>query len=245
MGEFSGKVVLVTGAGRGYGREIAAAFAAHGAIVAANDLTPINLDITLDRIRAAGGRVKQYLYDIAVRMQAQAMVDEIIADWGRLDILVNNAGVEPRYSLLDMDEWDWKRTLDVNLSGPFFLIQAGGRVMAQQGGGAIVNLGFADNKTDDWGNRAAFISSKMGLIGLTRVAAQELSPDQIRVNMLLPVRRVGGDPSPLNLENIVEDPVNSAAVAAMVVFLCGRDSEYLSGDVVYLDGERLVFYDGA
>lgn len=126
---FAGKVVLVTGAGRGYGRAIADAFARRGAIVAANDITPVNLDVTVEHIREYGGQVKEYLYDVSVAMQVEAMVAEIAADWGRLDILVNNAGVEPHQPILDMDEWDWRRTIDVNLSAPFFLIQAAGRMM--------------------------------------------------------------------------------------------------------------------
>ena len=74
---------------------------------------------------------------VALAICFASAIERVVSLWGGLDILVNNAGVEPRHGLLDMDEWDWKRTLDVNLSGPFFLIQAGGRVMGQQGGGVI------------------------------------------------------------------------------------------------------------
>ena len=133
MSEFAGKTVLVTGAGRGIGRVIAEAFAAQGANVAANDVTPINLDVTVERITAAGGRCKGYVFDVAMKMPVQAMIEQVREDWGSLDILVNNAGVEPHASILEMDEWDWRRTIDVNLSGPFFTIQSAARVMQRAG----------------------------------------------------------------------------------------------------------------
>ncbi len=186
MGIYTGKVVLVTGAGRGLGREIAIAFAAHGASVAVNDLTPINLDETVRLIRETGGCVKDYLFDVANRMQALAMVDEILLDWGRLDVLINNAAVEPHHPLLEFDEWDWRRTLDVNLSGPFFLIQAAGKTMRQKNGGTILNLGALEIIGNDLHGRSAYAVSKAGLRELTSAAACELATDQIRVNMICP-----------------------------------------------------------
>jgi NAD(P)-dependent dehydrogenase (short-subunit alcohol dehydrogenase family) len=138
--EFQDKVVLVTGAGRGIGRAIAETFAAQGAVVAANDLSPVNLDETLRRIQSSGGRSRDYVFDVAKKMPVQGLVQSVLEDWGRIDILVNNAGVEPHAPLLTLDEWDWQRTLDVNLSGPFYTMQAAGRVMREAGGGAIVNI---------------------------------------------------------------------------------------------------------
>jgi NAD(P)-dependent dehydrogenase (short-subunit alcohol dehydrogenase family) len=210
MAEFSGKVVLVTGAGRGLGRLLAQAFADHGAIVAANDLTPINLDETLRLVRQAGGRIQEYLFDIAIRMQAQAMVDQIASDWGRLDVLINNAAVQPHFPLLDMDEWDWRRTLDVNLSGPFFLIQAAGRLMQRQPGAAsmpgaaILNLGdyvgtgdpASGQSVQPRPGRAAYVASKYGLQGLTFSAARDLAAYQIRVNLLCPYQVSRESPLP-------------------------------------------------
>src|SRR5574341_759193 len=103
MSEFEGKVVLVTGAGRGIGRAIAEAFAARGARVAANDITPVNLDETVRRITAAGGSCKGFVFDVAAKMPVQAMIEEIRDAWERIDILVNNAGVEPHASILEID----------------------------------------------------------------------------------------------------------------------------------------------
>jgi NAD(P)-dependent dehydrogenase (short-subunit alcohol dehydrogenase family) len=186
MTEFNGKVILITGAGKGLGRLLALAFAAQGACVAANDLTPINLDGTLQLIHEQGGCAREYLFDVSNRMQAQALVDQVLLDWNRLDILVNNAAVRPYVPLLDLDEWDWRRTLDVNLSGPFFLVQSAGRVMQSSGGGIILNLGAAGLSNAGLEGLAAYTSSKYGLHGLTMAAACELAPHQIRVNLLCP-----------------------------------------------------------
>jgi NAD(P)-dependent dehydrogenase (short-subunit alcohol dehydrogenase family) len=184
--QFKDRVVLVTGAGRGLGRAIAAAFSAGGAILALNDLTPINLDETLQHILSAGGQAKDYIFDTAKKTPVQTMVQQILADWGRIDILINNAGVSPRAAILEMDEWDWHRTLDVNLGGPFFMTQVVGRVMQQQGGGIIVNIAASAAWMEQLENRAAFIASKAGLVGLSRAAARELAPYAIRVHAVCP-----------------------------------------------------------
>lgn len=179
-GEFSGKVVLVTGAGKGTGRRLAEAFAAAGAVVAVNDLTPVNLDETVRRIAAAGGQARAYLQDVAKKMPVQALVNAVLEDLGSLDILVCSAEVEPVKSLLEMDEWDWQRTLDVNLSGAFLLIQAAGREMAaRRRGGTILLLGARPKGAE---KRAAYLVSKAGLERLVELADRELAAFGVRVH---------------------------------------------------------------
>jgi NAD(P)-dependent dehydrogenase (short-subunit alcohol dehydrogenase family) len=187
MGDFTDEVVLVTGAGKGTGRAIAEAFAARGAIVAANDVTPINLDETVAHITASGGRVKAYVEDIAKKMPVQALVNEVLDDWGRIDILVNCAEVAPSAQVLDMDDWDWQRTLDVNLTGAFLLTQSVGRVMRAalpQGkkGGIIIHIGWRARSPE---RRAAYFASKAGLIAFVEHAARELAAFGIRVHLVL------------------------------------------------------------
>jgi len=200
MTDLKDKVVLVIGAGKGVGRAVAEAFAARGAIVAANDITPVNLDETVARITASGGRVKAYVEDIAKKMPVQALVNQVLDDWGRIDILVNCAEVAPSASLLDMDDWDWQRTLDVNLTGAFLLTQSVGRVMraappqgavslervtsAQGGkGGVIIHIGWRARSPE---RSAAYFVSKAGLTVFVKHAARELAAFGIRVHLVLP-----------------------------------------------------------
>lgn len=178
-GEFSGKVVLVTGAGKGTGRRLAEAFAAAGARVAVNDLTPVNLDETMRRIAAAGGQARAYVQDVTKKMPVQALVSAVMEDLGGLDILVCSAEVEPVKSLLDMDDWDWQRTLDVNVSGVFLLIQAAARGMAARNQGGTILLMGARPKGSE--KRAAYFASKAALERLAELAGQELAAWGIRV----------------------------------------------------------------
>ena len=180
MNKLRDKVVLITGAGRGSGRYLAQAFAEHGAIVAANDISPVNVEEVVDQIVAQGGRARAYIDDVAKKVAAQNIVKQVEDDFGHIDILINHAAVQPHVSLLDMDEWDWHRVLDVNLTGTFLMIQSVGRVMRAKGSGVIINLITAKQ---DWPEgEAAFVASMQGLDGLTRQAARELSPYGIHVH---------------------------------------------------------------
>jgi NAD(P)-dependent dehydrogenase (short-subunit alcohol dehydrogenase family) len=243
MDEFKDKVVLVTGAGRGIGRAIAEAFAARGAIVAANDISPVNLDETIERIAQTGGRVIAYVYDVAKKIPIQTMINHVLDDFGRIDFLINNAAVEPRIPLLDMDEWDWQRTLDVNLSGPFLTMQVVGRVMREQGGGVIVNIGAAEAHASGLKDRGAYLASKLGLIGLSREAARELSAYNIRVNVICPGEIDTGK---------TWEAVGSAEtgllgrkgkpeeVAELALYLCSNTAGFITGQTFHVDGGKVM-----
>jgi 3-oxoacyl-[acyl-carrier protein] reductase len=206
-------VVLVTGAGRGLGRQLALSLAQHGAWVAANDITPVNLDETLALVEAHGvpGQARPYLADVSSKIAVQTMLLQVLDDWGQLDAVVNNAAVHPTMPLLDMDEWDWRRVVDVNLTGAFLVTQIAGRVMREQGGGAIVNIGDGRVGLDDVVLAAGYAASKAALAALTRTAARDLAPFQIRVNAVCP-----GD---------VETTLRLAA------WLCSHSAEGVTGRV--------------
>jgi 3-oxoacyl-[acyl-carrier protein] reductase len=186
MNKLKDKVVLITGAGKGSGRLLTQAFAEQGAIVAANDISPVNVEEVVAQITANGGRAKAYIEDVAKKVGAQNIINQVEDDFSRIDILINHAAVEPRVPLLEMDEWDWHRVLDVNLTGAFLMIQSAGRVMRAQGSGAIMSL--ITGSVRDGDKEAAFVASMRGLEALTQQAVRELNPYGIRVYAIENIR---------------------------------------------------------
>lgn len=178
MNDLKDKVVLITGAGKGCGRTLAGAFAEHGACVAANDISPINVEEAVNDILKKGGRAKAYVEDVAKKVGAQLIINQVEDDFGKIDILINHAAVEPHIPILEMDEWDWHRVLDVNLTGTFLMTQSVGRVMRVQGKGIIINLVSGSSHEHE----SAFVASMSALKGFTSQAARELSPYGIHVH---------------------------------------------------------------
>jgi NAD(P)-dependent dehydrogenase (short-subunit alcohol dehydrogenase family) len=186
MNNLNDKIILITGAGKGSGRVLASAFAERGAIIAANDISPVNVEEVVDEIVKNGGRAKAFIEDVTKKMGVQHLINQVEEEFGRIDILINHASVQPHTPLLDMDEWDWHRVLDVNLTGAFLMTQSVGRVMREKGSGVIINLiaakqASAEDEASPQGE-AAFVASMQGLEGFTRRAAQELNPYGIQVH---------------------------------------------------------------
>ena len=212
-----GKIVLITGAGKGKGRALAVALSQRGASIAANDISPVNLD---DLVNQSGGMIKAYIEDVAKKVGVQTIIKQVEDDFGRIDILINHAAVEPASPLLDMDEWDWHRVLDVNLTGAFLAMQSVGRVMRARGSGVIINIITAGEPQDR--NKAAYITSMYGLVGLTRSASNELVVYGIHVHA------VGS-----GLEEFQQaDKTVPTELIEAVCFLCGSS---LSGQIVNVE----------
>lgn len=181
--ETSTRVALVTGAAQGIGRRTAIELASRGYTVVLNDVQPV--DAVAAEIEAAGGQTYSVIADVADERADVAMIAEIIATSGQLDVLVNNAGISFQRRAEDTATEDWRRVLDINLTGPFVLCREAGRHMLARGTGSIVNVasiaglfGVAD--------RAAYNASKHGLIGLTRTLAAEWGGHGVRVNAVCP-----------------------------------------------------------
>ncbi|MBT3337242.1 MAG: SDR family oxidoreductase [Anaerolineae bacterium] len=218
---FKDKVVLITGAGRGYGRELAKAFAAQGARLALNDISPINLDTLVAEIEAIGGEAKAYVKDIAKKVPVQGLVMHVEDDFGKIDILINHSAVEPKKMVLDIDEWDWQRTIMVNLSAAFLMTQSVGRMMKENGGGVIVNLIPLAGREEKVGG-TAYVSSMMGLIGFTQQAASDLEEYHVRVHA------VGtGIAEMQRAETDFPSDFNEA-----VLYLCNEKQASLNGQIV-------------
>jgi 3-oxoacyl-[acyl-carrier protein] reductase len=246
----SNRVALVTGAGRGIGRSIALALAQSGARVCVNDINPDTAYATAGDILAAGGQAFDYTADVANKLQIGPMIEAIRDRWDRLDILVNNAGVEPKASVLALDEWDWDRTMGVNLKGTFLCTQLAGRVMRDQGGGVIVNLSSIAGYKGPLADRSAYCASKAGVVGFTRECAREFAAYNIRVNAVCPgvivtpmTEKARSDPDMMRrwLEGIPQHRLGeSEEVAQVVLFLCSEAASYVTGHALVVDGGRAM-----
>ena len=247
---FTDQVVLITGAGRGIGKAIALAFAQAGARVAVNDINPDSCAKTADEITASGGQAVACHADVANKLAVQAMLIDLEDRWGRVDVLINNAGVEPHKSIVQLDEWDWNRTIDVNLKGAFICSQSVGRRMQKQGGGAIVNIASIAGRAAGLRDRSAYVASKTGLIGFTKECAREFAAYNIRVNAVCPGVIVTEMTTHLRqneaqmkkwLEDIplgrLGDPED---VTGLVLFLCSDDARYITGQAINVDGGKVM-----
>ena len=236
--DLNGQTAIVTGAGYGVGRAIALALATSGAAVAVNDINPDRAATTAAAITEAGGQAFDFQGDVSNRFQASALIEETRSRYGRVHILVSTAGVYKAEPFPRIDEWDWRRQLDVNLTGAFFVNQLLGRVMADEGGGVIVNVvsSLWNSTLPDGG--AAYVASKAGLIAITRQAARELAPANIRVNAVCPGNIDEAD-SPVPVPNMLGRAGSPDEVAGAVLFLCSDAARFITGQALDVNGGSL------
>ncbi len=200
--DLAGRAAIVTGAGGRYGRAIALALARAGAGVVLNDLNPDRAESVRAAIAASGGQALACPGDVSNRFQAANLIERARDGFGRISLLVHGAGAGPlQRPLLRLDEWDWRRLLEVNLTGAFFCTQLMARVMAEEGGGVILLL-VPEGASGD----AATAAARAGLAGLARQAARELAPAEIRVHALC-----------------IAAPVDLDEVAGSALALCERE----------------------
>ncbi len=234
--DFSGQNAIVTGAGAGIGRAIAFALAGAGASVAVNDLNPDRVDTVTQGITDAGMQAVGIQGDIANRFQVSNLIERTRDAFGRIHILVNAVGVYKPIPFSKIDEWDWRRQLDVNLTGTFFCNQLIGRVMTDEGGGVIVNiastLGQAGTLAD---GGASYIATKAAIIAMTRQAARELAPANIRVNAVCPAN-IDENDMPDTVNNAMNRAGQPEEVAETVLFLCSQASSFITGQAITVDG---------
>lgn len=231
--DFSGKTAIITGAGAGIGKAAALALAQSGANLVLNDLNPDRVDRLVDEITASGGKALGFDGDVSNRFQVAALIERARDAFGQIQFLVNAAGVYKAEPLSAIDEWDFRRQVEVNLIGTFFCIQLMSRVMADEGGGAIVNLA----STAGYPNAIGYVSSKTGLVGLTKQAAQELALSNIRVNAVCPAYVDENDmPKYENPPNAMKRMGNSEEVANLILFLLSDAASFITGQAINVDG---------
>lgn len=235
--DLTGKNALVTGAGEGIGWAIAEALSAAGANLFVNDLNPDRADKIADHLTAQGGRAIPWQADVANKLLVGPMIENFRDELGQIDIVVNAAGVEKNSTLIKLDEWDWRRVMDVNLSGTFFVAQLAGRVMADEGGGIIINIASTAGHPLNRPNSAPYVASKAGVIGFTKEAAREFAAYGVRINAVCPANIAGETAEPESLSHIPQGRLGEPReVANVVLFLCSDAASYITGQAIHVDG---------
>ncbi len=260
-----GKALVVTGAGSqiGIGRAIALAAAARGASVFATDVVERDLALTVEQVRAAGGEVASRVADVSDQAAVEAMISAAEATFGRVDVLVCNAGIARRRPFVELDEAEFRETMDVNLGGTYNCCRAVVPEMVRRGSGAIVSVSSLMGHPWGWAEHVHYSASKAAIEGFTRALAVELGPHGVRVNAVAPgfvetaqstsrEHSVGPDGLRLAepyipLRRIAQPP----EIADAVLFLASDESRYVTGQVLLVDGGitlgdlRTVFEAGA
>lgn len=243
--DLAGKVVVVTGAGKGIGQAIAERFGSVGSSVVVNDVDADSAEAVAAGIVDAGGSAMAAAADVSDSDAVAAMFDSVMETHGRVDVLVNNAGlVSPMLHFFDADEAWWRRIIDVNLTGHFLCCHRAARIMAKQGGGSIINMS-SGGATRAHRSFTAYDASKGGIEALTRAMALDLGPYGIRVNALMPGSI---DTAGLNTEERVYRGVNIPSgrigdpfdMTGPALFLASDDASYVTGDVIKVDGGMLA-----
>jgi NAD(P)-dependent dehydrogenase (short-subunit alcohol dehydrogenase family) len=240
---FQGKVVLVTGAGSGIGLATALAFAREGAGVAVNDRTAERAETAAEAVRTAGGKALPIPGDVSRDGECRRIVAETITGLGGLDILVNNAGIGASGTVLTTDEETWDRLMAVNLKSVFLMSKAALAHMVPRRSGVIVNAGsIAGVRAIP--DRAAYVASKFGVVGLTRTMALDHVKDGIRVNCICP----GTTMTPWIDKRLKEAPDPKAALATLVARQpMGRlgTPEEMAAGILYLASDDAGFATGS
>lgn len=244
---FQGKHVLITGAARGIGFEISRQFAAEGAVLSLLDFNKENLQAATEELTK---QTKVYSYDVDVSdssavTSAVSKADSILP----IDILINNAGIAYETPFLDIEEKEWRKIIDINLTGMFFVAQAVCRRMASRKKGVVVNMASKNGLDGEFGY-AHYNASKGGVIMLTKTMALELAHVGIRVNAVSP----GYIQTPMSkeidppefTENFVRQyiPLNRPGtveeVAPLFLFLASEESSFITGQIFIADGGQLA-----
>ncbi len=240
----TGKVALVTGAGRGIGRQIALTMAQNGAAVIVNyNGSKDSAEEVVAAIRQSGGSAEAMQCNVADFASSEEFVRTVLDQYKRVDILVNNAGITRDNLIMRMTEEDYDAVLDTNLKGAFNMIRHLSRSMIRQRSGRIINISSVSGVLGNAG-QSNYSASKAGLIGLTKSVAREFASRGISVNAVAPgfidtdmtrnmteeAKKALNSMIPMGRMGSAED------IADLVLFLAGEHSDYITGQVICVDG---------
>ena len=240
----TGKVALVTGAGRGIGRQIALTLAQNGAAVIVNyNGSKDSAEEVVAAIRQSGGSAEAMQCNVADFASSEEFVRTVLDQYKRVDILVNNAGITRDNLIMRMTEEDYDAVLDTNLKGAFNMIRHLSRSMIRQRSGRIINISSVSGVLGNAG-QSNYSASKAGLIGLTKSVAREFASRGISVNAVAPgyidtdmtrnmteeAKKALNSMIPMGRMGSAED------IADLVLFLAGEHSDYITGQVICVDG---------
>ncbi len=242
------RVCIVTGASRGIGRAIAIALAQDGDTVVVNYAgREEDARETARLVEEAHGKAMVVKADVGVEADVEKMVQATMAEFGRLDVLVNNAGITRDGLLMRMKDADWDAVLNTNLKGAFHMIRAAAKPMMKARYGRIVNVSSVVALMGNAG-QANYVAAKSGLIGLTKSSARELAPRNITVNAVAPgfiqtemTERLGEEWQQKTIEEIPLGRIGVAVdVARAVRFLASDEADYITGQVLNIDGGMVM-----
>lgn len=251
MGQLTGKTAIVTGAASGIGKETAILFAKEGAKVTVSDIQEEQGREVVKAIKDAGGEAIFVKADTAIAQDNKQLVEATIKAFGSLHIAVNNAGVGNAFAkVADVEEKDWQRVIDINLSGVFYGMKYQIPEMIKSGGGSIVNVSSILGQVGFQGS-SAYVASKHGVVGLTKAGALDHAQDNVRINAIGPGFIYTGlvNEDTLGKEMIAELEKKHALnrlghaqeVAALILFLASDASSFITGSYYPVDGGYLAF----
>lgn len=249
-----GKIALVTGASRGIGKAIALAFAQAGADVAMCARNLATLEDFAEEIQALGRRSLAIQADIGVKNDVECMVEKTLKEFSTIDILVNNAGIVMCSPMIELAEEDWDKLMSIDLKGYYLVSKAVAPTMMKKGSGNIINISSINalvlKSTFGHGGFGAYCIAKAGVLTLTRALAQEMAPYNIRVNAIGP-GLINTGMNPVDDEEVLREVLpriplgrvgQPSDIAETALFLASDASSYITGQVIFVDGGRLVSY---